>query len=204
MTRSKRAVWCPAPDVPQVTATCGWKRECSGEAWLSSVGGAEFLFVFEQERGRTHFLGFCLLLGAKKKAEGERFLAQRSASYPVVQVGKVQELEGPVRLSFPRWRGMGGLVVQMDRRKILTWVGARWSLCIFSGEPVKMAQWNMKTEMLLWSSIGDEDICLRQERFKSILYWWSICKYICIIIAISSWLAKCFIQSLLTEKIAYW
>lgn len=130
--------------MPQLSATYGWRRRCLGEAWLGSVGGAEFLFVFEQERGWTHFLGICLFWGGKKKAEGEGFLAYQSAIREVVQIEKVQELKRTVRLSFPRWRGMGGLVVQMDWRKKLTWVGARCSLCILSGESVEMAQRNMK------------------------------------------------------------
>lgn len=71
------------------------KKEVFGEAWLGSVGGAEFLFVFELERGRTYFLEFCLLLG-EKKAEGQGFLTHRSAIYQVVEVEKVQELERTV------------------------------------------------------------------------------------------------------------
>lgn len=90
-----------------------------------------------------------------KKAEGQGFLAHRSAIYQVAQVEKVQELERTVRLSFPRWRGVAGPLVQMDWRKRLAWVGARWSLCTLSGESVEMAQGNMK----MW-----EDVVLHR--------WW--------------------------------
>lgn len=121
--------------MPQVTATCGWRR-CLGETWLGSVGGAEFLFVFAKERGCTHFLGFTCFLG-RKKGRRTRFPGHWSAICQVVQVENMQELERTVRLSFPRWRGMAGLVVQMDSRKRLTWVGARWSLCILSCESVE-------------------------------------------------------------------
>lgn len=98
--------------------------------------------------------GFACFWG-EKKAEGQGSLARRSAIYQVVQVEKVQELERRVRLSFPRWRGVAGPVVQMDWRKRLTWVGGRWSLCTLSGESVEMAQGNMK----MW-----EDVVLHR--------WW--------------------------------
>lgn len=55
------------------------------EAWLGSVGGAEFLF--ELERRRTHFLGFYLLLGGKK-GRRTRFPGPQISHLPGSGAGK--------------------------------------------------------------------------------------------------------------------
>lgn len=130
--------WCATDDCYLWMKKRVFRGGLVGFCWRTWV----FVCVWARKEEDT-FSAVLLVLGGERQKEKVSWPTDQ-VIYQVAQVKKVEELKRRVRLSFPRWRGMGGLVVHMDWRKRLTWIGARWSLCILSGESVEMAQWNMK------------------------------------------------------------